>query len=200
LRDRDLVRLYWPVELRLAFDALMDIDNTMAEVVVRSTQPALAAIKLAWWRDALNGLDRAAPPREPRLMAVSRHLLPLGISRTALAAIPVGWAALLDEEPDPEAIVERGTGLFAVGAGILRATSDRLLEAGSLVAFADAKRLGFGTFPHSTWPMRFPRSVRPLTALAALAARDLRQDHIEHEGTAGRAWTIFRHWLTGRIG
>jgi len=199
MRDRDLVRLYWPVDLRTAFDTLMDIDDAMADVVTRTSELGLAAIKLAWWRDSLNELDSAAPPHEPRLMAVARNLLHRGINRGSLAAIPAGWAALLDEHPDPDAIIERGTGLFAVGAGILQVTENRLLEAGSLVAFAEAKRRGFTTFNYSKWPMRFSRRLRPLTALAALAARDLRQSHLEPEGTPGRAWTLLHHQLTGRI-
>ena len=183
----------------MAFDTLMDLDDAMADVVTRATEPGLAAIKLAWWRDSLTELNSAAPPHEPRLMAVARNLLSRGVSRGCLAAIPVGWAALLDEHPDPEAVIERGTGLFAVGAGILQANENRLLEAGSLVAFAEAKRRGIGPFNHSKWPMHFSRRLRPLTAFAALAARDLRQDRVEPEGTPGRAWALFRHRLTGRI-
>ena len=47
MRDRDLVRLYWPVELRPAFDALFAIDDAMADVVASSTQPALGAFYVA---------------------------------------------------------------------------------------------------------------------------------------------------------
>lgn len=197
--DRDLVRLYWPVALRPAFDALFAIDDVMAEVVASSTQPALGAIRLAWWREALERLDANSPPPEPRLQAVARELLPRGVSRTSLAGIPEGWSALLDEVPDPDIVVGRGTGLFAAGACLLRATAPRLLEAGSLFAFADAKRRGLGTFDHSTWSMHFARPIRPLTAFAALAARDLRQDYIEPEATPGRALALLRHRFTGRI-
>jgi 15-cis-phytoene synthase len=78
LTDRDLVRLYWPVELRPAFDALFAIDDALGEVVASSTQPALGAIRLAWWRDALERLDTSAPPPEPRLQAAASLLLPRG--------------------------------------------------------------------------------------------------------------------------
>ena len=199
MRDRDLVRLYWPVELRPAFDALLGLDDVMAEVVASSTQPALGAIRLAWWREALLRLDVDKPPPEPRLQAVARELLPRGVTRMSLAGIPEGWAPLLDEVPDPDIVAERGTGIFAAGACLLGATAPRLLEAGSLFAFADAKRRGLGTFEHSQWPMHFARPVRPLTALAALAARDLRQKQVEPEATPGRALVLIRHRLTGRI-
>jgi len=49
--DRDLVRLYWPAELRPAFDALFSLDDALADVVARSSEPMLGAIKLAWWRE-----------------------------------------------------------------------------------------------------------------------------------------------------
>lgn len=199
MRDRDLVRLYWPVELRPAFDALFGLDDVMAEVVASSTQPALGAIRLAWWREALERLDADKPPPEPRLQAAARELLSRGVLRMHLAGIADGWAPLLDESPDPEAVWGRGASLFAAGACLLRANHHRLLEAGSLFAFGDAKRRGFGPFDHSKWSMRFDRSLRPLTAFAALGARDLQQDYLEPEATPGRALALIRHRLSGRI-
>ena len=195
-----MVRLYWPVELRPAFDTLLDIDDALRDVVLTSTQPALGAIRLAWWRDALEQLDVDKPPAEPRLQAVARELLPRGVGRMSLSGIAEGWATLLDEEPDANVVAGRGAGLFAAGACLLKAIDSKLLEAGSLYAFATAKRLGFGPFDHSEWPMRFARPLRPLTALAALAARDLRQAHIEPEATPARALALVRHRLTGQVG
>src|SRR5215218_8523335 len=108
LSDRDLVRLYWPVELRPAFNALFGIDDAMAEVVASSSQPALGAIRLAWWREALERLDTNAPPPEPRLRAAAAELLSRGIRGADLAGLEDGWAALLDEHPDIERIGRRG--------------------------------------------------------------------------------------------
>ena len=69
-----------------------------------STQPALGAIRLAWWREALERLDTSPPPPEPRLQAVATELLPRGVTGAMLAELEDGWAALLDEEPDVERI------------------------------------------------------------------------------------------------
>ncbi len=52
-----------------------------ADVVMRLTQPALAAIKLAWWRERLEEMDKGSVPAEPRLAAVARELLPKGNHR-----------------------------------------------------------------------------------------------------------------------
>ena len=206
MRDRDLVRLYWPVELRPAFDALFAIDDAMADVVASSTQPALGAIRLAWWREALERLDRGGPPPEPRLQAAAAELLPRGVTGARLAGLEDGWATLLDEQPDIERVGTRGARLFAIAAGLLGA-SDRLLDAaGRLFGYGEASRKGIAAH---FWPMeemhmlarhRFPRRLRPLTALARLAARDVKQaPSIEPEATPGRAAALLSHRLFGTI-
>jgi len=50
--------------------------------------------------------------------------------------------------------------------------------------------------------MHFAAPLRPITALAALAARDTNRGGppFEPPATPGRAWTLLRHRLTGRIG
>ena len=197
MRDRDLVRLYWPVELRPAFDALFAIDDALAEIVASSTQPALGAIRLAWWRDALERLDASPPPPEPRLQAVARELLPRAVSGKCLAGLSAGWTALLDEKPEAHQVAHRGLALFAAGSRLLKADHPRLIEAGSLFAIADARRKGFGPFDPANLTWHSPRALRPLTGLAALAARDLRQVNLEPEATPGRAFALIRHRLTG---
>jgi len=206
MRDRDLVRLYWPVELRPAFDALFAIDDTLGEVVATSTEPALGAIRLVWWREALERLDTNPPPPEPRLQAAATELLERGVTGAMFAGVEDGWAALLDEEPDVERIAVRGERLFAM-AGQLLGASDRLLDAaGRLYAYESVRRRGLAKMH---WPMeemhqlarhRFPRRIRPLTALARLAARDAKRGQdIEPEATPGRAAALLSHRLFGIV-
>ena len=201
MRDRDLVRLYWPVELRSAFDALFAIDDAMAEVVAAASQPALAAIKLAWWREALVRLDSAAPPPEPRLQAVAEQLISRGVSGTMVSGIEDGWTTLLDEQPDMERIAARGERLFAIGAVLLGGADDRLAEAGGLYALNDVARRGLmETRAAVPARHRFPRRLRPLTALAKLAARDLRHGWpMEPEATPRRALALIVHRMFGTI-
>lgn len=205
MTDRDLVRHYWPVELRPAFDALFAIDDALAEVVTSSTQPALGAIRLAWWREALERLDHHPPPPEPRLQAAAAELLPRGISGAMLAELEDGWAALLDEESGVERISERGARLFAIGAQLLGASDSKLNPAGRLFASEQGRRRGLAV-PYPTEEMhmlarhRFQRRLRPLTALARLAARDVRQaPAIEAEATPGRAAALLSHRLFGTV-
>jgi len=186
--------------LRPAFDALFDLDDAMADVVSRSTEPALAAIKLAWWRERLEELDAGKVPAEPRLQAAARELLPRGISGTELAQLEEDWAVLLQERPDPEAVSTRGRTLFALASRLLGAKPPEFLHlAGKLHAAGKLARLDLapdGLVVITEMP-RVPKRFRPLTGLAALAQRDL--DRTEPEGTPARAWTLLRHRLTGKL-
>jgi len=203
LRDRDLVRLYWPVELRPAFDALFDIDDAMADVVVRSTQPALGAIKLAWWRERLEELDEGKVPAEPRLQAVVAELLPRGVVGAELAQMESGWAALLDEHPDLGQASRTGEKLFELLAKLAGESDSTLAAAGRLYMRQRLVRRGLapGVEVGSEFAAHvFARRLRPVTALAALAARDARRGRwVEPEATPGRALALLRHRLTGRV-
>ena len=63
------------VQLRPAFDALLDIDEAMGDVVAKATEPALAAIKLAWWRERLGELDQGKVPADVPAQAAQRYRL-----------------------------------------------------------------------------------------------------------------------------
>ena len=112
----------------------------MAEVVASSTQPALGAIRLAWWREALERLDHHRPPPEPRLQAAAAELLPRGVTGKDLAAIEEGYATLCDEQPEIDRLGRGGEALFAIGATLLGARDPHLAAAGRLYAFANAAR------------------------------------------------------------
>ena len=178
----------------------------MADVVARATEPALGAIKLAWWREALERLDESPPPTEPRLQAAAAELLPRGVTGAMLAGLEDGWATLLEENPDRERVAGRGELLFAMAGQLLGATDRLLGAAGRIYAHGSAARRGLAArhWPVESMPQlarhRFPRRLRPLTGLARLAARDARQaPRIEPEGTPGRAAALIAHRLTGRV-
>jgi 15-cis-phytoene synthase len=187
------------VELRPAFDALLAIDDAMAEIVATATQPALAAIKLAWWREALEKLDHAPPPGEPRLHSAVEELLTRGVTGAELAGLEDGWLALIEEAPDQERVRARGILLFGLAARLLGQADAVAIEAGAAWAEADVARRLQRPLPDSVPALASPRPLRPLTALAALAARDVKRgDTREPEATPGRAWTLLRHRISGR--
>ncbi|HVF36785.1 MAG TPA: hypothetical protein VNA29_02450, partial [Sphingomicrobium sp.] len=139
------------------------------------------------------------------MQAVAAELLPRGITGAMLAELEDGWASLLDEEPDINRVGDRGTRLFEVAARLLRIEfkDETLGMAGRLFAGVEAGRRGLVDVvagnPGTGGP-RIERRARPLTAFAALAARDLRRGGppFEPEATPGRALTLLVHRLTGR--
>jgi phytoene synthase len=187
---------------------LFDIDDAMGDVVARSTQPALAAIKLAWWRERLEDLGQGLVPAEPRLQAVFCELIPRGISGPEVAELEQAWAQILrsdDQNIFARGIASRGPILFDLALSILNVTKTDVIEdaANSFVA-ADLARRGITDLPPlkiGRSKSRSPKGARPLTALGALARRDMRSGgpSFEREGTPARAWTVLRHWLTGRL-
>ncbi len=87
-------------EVRPAFAALWGLDLAMADVVATSSQPALGAIRLAWWRERLEALDEGiAAPAEPRLKAVQGELLRRTVTGEELSKLEDAWLPLFDEFP-----------------------------------------------------------------------------------------------------
>ncbi|HEY0413217.1 MAG TPA: squalene/phytoene synthase family protein [Allosphingosinicella sp.] len=209
--DRTLALSYVPARRRPAIAALWGLDAALAAVLAAGREPMISRIKLAWWRDALEALDRQAVPAEPVLQALARHVLPGGVAGAELAAMEEGWAVLLSGEPltaNDLAAYARGRG------GLLFAYSSRLLGGGR----ADGAGEGWALVDfarHSASPEeaeaalaaargcavpRFPPRLRPLGMLAALARRDAEpgRERWEPRGAPGRMWRMLRHRLTGR--
>lgn len=177
----------------------------------------LGAVRLAWWRERLEALDSGTPaPSEPRLEAVGRELIPRGVSGSDLASLETGWLRLFDPFPwtleTSEAIWLRGNLLFGLGARLLGGADEQIHAAGGIWALIDAARhvsdapsrdmlLGQGRkFARTLAGSRFPVSLRPLAALAALAIRDARRgEPFGREGTPGRVAAMVRQRLIGRL-
>jgi phytoene synthase len=194
VRDRDLVRLHWPPGRRKAFDTLLALDDRLAEVALGAREPALGAIKLAWWRDQLAALDTQPPPPEPLLRATSSELLPLGLSGEALSELAEGWMRLLEEGEDPDS---RGRSLFSL---LGRALGIEATGGGAFSRADLARRTGEPRWlEQRSVRGRSPPASRPVTMLDALGRRDAaRPWPPEQEATPGRSWTLLRHRLTGR--
>jgi 15-cis-phytoene synthase len=205
--DRAQMLRLLPTDLRPAFEALFQVDAALGDVVARATQPALGAIKLAWWRERLEEIDQGIVPAEPRLRAVAEHLLPRGVRAAEIAALEDGWATLLEEQVEPQRIAGRGALVFRLGGRLLGADDERLVDAGALVALVSVGRRGLpDLLDHAKEPQRtlvrhrFARRLRPLTALARLAVRDLRSGPpFEPEGAPPRVAAMLRHRWSGIV-
>ncbi len=203
--DRELALLHVPAGVRPALAALFAIDAAMADVVARASDPALARIKLAWWREQLESLDSKPAPAEPRLAAVAQEVLTREVTGAQVAELEPGWATLLDEQVDSRLVAARGAALFGIGARLLGGSDPRIHEAGALYALASVARRGVPELfeparavLESVRGHRFERRLRSLTMLARAAARDLSRE--EGEGSRGRAMAMLAHRWSGRIG
>jgi phytoene synthase len=213
--DRTLALAYVPAARRPAVEALWRLDATLSAVLSTGREPLISQIRLAWWREALEKLDREAPPAEPILRAVAASLLPAGISGAALSEMEGGWALLLSPDPlgpDDLAIyaARRGGLLFRYTAQLLGSDLPAGGEAaGGAYALVDLARhsgseadseAALAAARATGWPQRWPSALRPLGMLEALARRDceLGRPRWEPHGAPGRMWRMLRHRLTGR--
>ena len=201
-----------PEPARPAVHALWALDEALGRVLSTGREPMISRIRLAWWREALERLDREPPPKEPVLEGLAREVLPRGVRGAELAEMEPAWALLPGDEPitvdDLEAYAKaRGGLLFGFTARLLGGTAD-VESAGEAWALVDLAR-------HSTeatdvgaalqaarsrqLPRRWPKNLRPLGMLAALAGRDLKRGPArwEEPGSPPRAARMMRHRLTG---
>lgn len=174
--------------------ALWGLDLAFADVVSTSSDPALGAIRLAWWRERLDQLDETGEvPAEPRLQAIAKHLNPCGIK--GLSRLEDGWLPLLDPFPwgmeQVEALKLRGAILFGTGACLLGSDAE-VRACGALWSLVDGARhcsdpasrellLEHARALVDDIPAKMPPRVRCLTILGALASAEL-----FHVGDAAR--------------
>jgi len=214
--ERRLAIAYAPAPVRDALAVLWALDERFASVLASTTESGIGAIRLAWWREALQRLDVvAAPPPEPLLQAVAAHLLPRGASGEELSGLEDGWLPLLGEL-DARGLTdhgrERGGRLFRIAALLLGAdASEALIGEGEAWALTDlAFHLGDRVLAEralvlarARWDAapahRWPRRLRSLGILTALARADAATgfDRPRRQGAPGRVLRAFWHGLTG---
>jgi len=181
----------------------------LGAVLAGGREREVSRIRLAWWREALERLDRAPPPPEPVLQGIAAH----GLPGAELAAMTDGWEELLVEGPlGPDALqayaAARGGALFRHSARLLGQPDHPVEAAGRRWALVDLARrsadpaeaaaaladaaAGAGDDP--LWPKR----LRPLGMLAVLSARDsARGARLERQGAPARMLRMLYHRLSG---
>jgi phytoene synthase len=186
---------------------LWNLDLALADVVATSSDPALGAIRLAWWRERLEELDKgASAPAEPRLRAVADQLLVRGVTGRELSRLEDAGLPLLEPFPWGEAQAEglkaRGRILFGIGARLLGGDSGDAETAGELWSLADgaghcsdspSREHLLTKAREAELLSRAPSMLRPLTVLAALTAHDVQRG----TGGVGRAFAAVAHRLRG---
>ncbi len=202
-----------PVAVQPALNALWALDDALGRVLATGREAMIARIRLAWWREALERLDREPPPKEPVLEGLAQHVLPAGITGAELGEMEPGWALLPGDQPITADELEsyakaRGAMLFHMSARLLQ--GDMAVEAaGEAWALVDLARhstepadvdAALAAARRRDLPRRWLRPLRPLGMLASLAKRDLDRDpgRWEEFGSPPRIARMLRHRLTGR--
>lgn len=93
--DRRLALSYAPRTSRSLFLGLYALDARLAVIVRAAGEPALAQLKLAWWRERI----AASPAQRPRGEPVLAGLELWGNESAALAALVDGWEHQLGDDP-----------------------------------------------------------------------------------------------------
>lgn len=189
---------------------MWNLDLALADVVSTTSEPALGAIRLAWWRERLEALDsEGAPAGEPRLSAIERQLLGRGITGHELSRLEYAWLPLLNPFPwgktQADGLRLRGRLLFGIGARLLGGHPVPAEACGEVWSIEDGAShcsdegsrmflVGEATRAVFSLPAKISTKLRPLTILAALAAFDL-----SPAGRFGRGGAALKHRLTGRF-
>jgi phytoene synthase len=176
--------------------------------VATTSEPALGAIRLAWWRERLEELDRGAVPAEPRLSAIARQLLGRGISGKELSRLEDAWVPLLQPFPWDKAQAEglrlRGRILFGIGARLLGGDPEGAEAAGALWSLVDgalhssnaeSRQMLLGAAQAIALPRKISRTLRPLTVLAAIAVPTI----TDPSSGVARGMAAVHHRATGRF-
>lgn len=210
--ERGFALVHVPAARRAAVETLWQLDARLGEVLATTSDPAIGAIRLAWWRDALRRLDSAAAPAEPLLQAVATYILP-AVSGTDLAALAEGWGVMVDGDPaELDAYgAARGATLFGLAARVLGGEGDAVMAAGAGWALVD---LGWGQRDAAfrmaalaaagralaPWDGRVPTRLRPLGMLGMLARRDVMAGPGAERrvATPGRLAAMLRYRWFGR--
>ena len=213
--ERRLALAYAPREWRRALALLWALDERLGAIVAATREPMLGEIRLAWWRDRLAAIDIRALAGEPLLEGLEPIARLCRLSPNELARLPQGWMALLGALPLERGALlahgdERGGVLFRLSARLLGMDHAAAADAGAAWALLDiaarfrdpstvtlARALAaekLGNVQGTSWP----RPLRPLAVLMALARLDSRAGSRRRQGSPRRLATALWAGVTGR--
>lgn len=183
-----LALAYAPRDARPVFDDLFALDRRLADAVRQASEPIIAQLKLAWWRDRF-AQDRGDWPKGEPLLA---RLAAWDADVSQLASLVDGWEALLAEGPlTEEAITAFGEGradAWALAAAALGEPGPPPPDHAALLwSYADlaqhcstpedAERVRAVARERALLgetPPKLPRALRPFAVLGTQGLRSLR--------------------------
>lgn len=181
-----LALAYAPRDARPVFQDLFALDRRLADAVRQASEPIIAQLKLAWWRDRFAQSAAEWPKGEPLLA----RLATWNADVSRLGALVDGWEGLLAEGAlSDSAIIAFGEGHADAWSVVTQALghegSPPAEQCARLWAFADlaahcssaedAERVRTVANDLLARPVpRLPRALRPFAVLGALGRRSLR--------------------------
>lgn len=187
-----LALAYAPGQARDAWLAFFALDARLASLVRSASEPMLAQLRIAWWREALEADGSAWPQGDPILGALASW----GGAHRGLASLADGWEALTAPAPlDAKAMARfakgRADGVAALAAHVgsgnhsddarQLATDWSLADLSLRLSREDERGLARALAQGATSAApRAPRALRPLAVLRTTA-----RGRLKRGGSAG---------------
>lgn len=185
--EAELALAWSSPNLRGPLTTALQLDRRLARIVMRTSEPMLGQMRLAWWRDALGSPVAQRPRGDAVLDAIGVHWAG---REAALVQMVDGWEFLVTAErigADEAAGFGTGRGAFfaALASDASPAVRQRCASAGFRWALADAVTgvsdggeravLIAAGVACGVDGGRLPAELRALAVLEALALRALRR-------------------------
>lgn len=204
---------YAKAKNRRRYRFLFAFDNRLAEIIRSTTEPLIAQMRLAWWRDILKVAPDSRPQGEP-LIALLNKIAITPYDVMALEQLLDGWEAVIQDFPWDKSQFEiyskaRGQAFFLFGLSEEKLSSSQSLvaQAWALWDFArhcsnaTTRAAAFQRCSHilnSQGRVKLDRSGRPLSILYYLMAYDVRKTELSSDlHTPLNALRIMWHGMTG---
>ena len=175
--DRTLAALFAPRAARDDLFALFAFNAELARIADQVTEPGLGAIRLQWWRDAIESAARGEATGQPVADAFGQARARRGLSRERIGALidarsfDIGETVMPDARTLDAYLFDTTGGLFALAAEIVGAEGENR----DLVAEAAGRAYGL------------MRVMRSLPVLAAKGRTYLAEDALLRHGTSPQA-------------
>jgi phytoene synthase len=201
---------YAPARVKSPTLALLALDARLADVVRSASEPMLAQLRLAWWREQLMPDPAPGQAGEPLLVALESW----DNSRLVLRGLVDGWEEMTGEAPLASAAFEtlanaRGEA-FASLCGLI-ASHDEVSGARRLgynwalcdirahLNNAEEQRRVGELIGAQDWRWQsMSRNMRPLVVLHGLAARATRRGEDLNQLSPSAMFTVLRLGFLGR--
>ncbi|WP_083239527.1 phytoene/squalene synthase family protein [Methyloceanibacter superfactus] len=175
--DRTLAALFAPRAARDDLFALFAFNAELARIADLVTEPGLGAIRLQWWRDAIDAAAHGEATGQPVADAFGQALARRGLSRERIGALidarsfDIGETVMPDARTLDAYLFDTTGGLFALAAEIVGAEGENR----DVVAEAAGRAYGL------------VRVMRSLPVLAAKGRTYLAEDSLLRHGTSPQA-------------